>query len=1149
MSRLTDDQVRAADPAASVWVSASAGTGKTHVLSARVLRMLLSGAPADRIVCLTFTKAAAAEMATRVYRELGRWVRMDDVALAERLHARTGAAADGPMLARARRLFAQVLDLPGGLQIQTIHAFCQSLLGRFPLEAGLPPQFTVIDEAQSSERLRAARDALLARARGPGEGVPRAALAHVATRVTEAGFDDVMTGLIGERAALERALVHHGSEDGLIAATRRALGVTPEDTETTVLAAALADTALDRPGLESLAEALATGTGAREPGHAAAIAALLAAAPADRPGCYDRYRTVFLTKPTSSKPRPAPRATVATQATLAKHPHAADVIAAEQARLHTLEEHLAAVRTAENTAAIVRLGARLAGLYQADKVQLGVLDYDDLILSTDKLLDQAGIAPWILYKLDGGIDHMLLDEAQDTNPEQWRVVETLSAEFFAGQGARPLTRTVFAVGDAKQSIYSFQRADPAEFARARARTAQRAHGGAHDFRAVELTLSFRSTAAVLDLVDAVFADPALRDGLTDDAGAIAHEAARAGHAGLVELWPTEPPATAPAAEDWAPPVDQQAADSAEARLARRIAGHVQAMVDGGERLASKDRPVRPGDIMVLVRRRTAFVDELVAALKATGVPVAGIDRMTLTDQLAVLDLMALGRFAIQPDDDLTLATVLKSPLIGLTEEALFDLAHDRAEPRLWRELARRRADSPALADAHRYLADRLAEADFVTPFEFFSAVLSAHGGRRRLVARLGGDISDPLDEFLARVTEYERSHPPSLEGFLHWLDRGQADIKRDLETGTGEVRILTVHGAKGLQAPVVFLPDTCGRPTKRSALLTLAATGLDGQADPDLLLWPGGARNEVAAAAQARRRQDGVLDAEYRRLLYVALTRAEDRLYVCGWDSRNKRSPHCWYDQIAAAFDRLDGADTVETADGRSVRRYATAQTAPPERQEQPAARPREAAALPAWTCTPAPAEPALPRPLTPSRLEGDEPAGVGPLARASDARFARARLIHRLLELLPDVPADLRPAAAERLVRAEQPDIGPADIAALWREVAAVLDHADFAPLFGPASQAEAAIAGIVGARAIAGRVDRLVVTDHAVLVIDYKTNRPAPARAEDVPAIYLKQMAAYAAALAGIYPDRTVRCALLWTDGPRLMPLAPAVLAAHAP
>lgn len=1129
-------QRKAADPAASVWVSASAGSGKTKVLTDRVLSLLLGGTRPERILCLTFTKAAAAEMSVRVNRQLSKWATTEDSELANLLQELTGALPAEEIMKRARQIFAQVLDAPGGLKIQTIHAFCQSLLGRFPIEAGLAPHFEVIDERSAAELVASARDEVLGRS--GTDAALGAALAMVSEHVDESRFGELMGELGRERHRLERFIEGEGGLDKAALAIRAKLGLEPGDSDEKILGRAVPDKAFAAKALREAAALMLESGNKGDLERGGAISGWLAMDKAGRIAGFDEYTGAFLTGGGSI------RATLATKPIREEYPEAAEALTIEAQRISAIQDLRRALVTADATAGLLRLGQALLEAYGESKRSLARLDYEDLILKTADLLDKPNVAPWILFKLDGGLDHILIDEAQDTSPQQWAVVARLAEEFFTGEGARPdVIRTIFAVGDTKQSIFSFQHADPDEFRRMRDHFAAKVVDSGGTWRPIGLDISFRSTESVLGAVDRVFAEPEAARGVVEPGTALAHFAFREGHAGRVEVWPTIAPREQEEESPWSAPVARQAGDDPSGRLALVLAAEIKGWI-GREVLESRGRPVRAGDIMVLVRTRGSFVESLVRALKDRGVPVSGVDRMVLTEQIAVMDLIALGRFLLLPTDDLTLATVLKCPLVGFDDDDLFHLAWNRGEKSLWRRLGEEAEKEPRYEAARAWLARLLNRIDNVRPYELYAEILSQpaagnENGRQRMLARLGPDADDPIDEFLNLAFAHERAHVGSLESFLHWVEAGEATIKRDLEQSRDEVRVMTVHGAKGLQAPIVIMPDTTSKPRVAPALLW----------DGDMPLWPPRSSYRDSVCESVLEDLKRRTEEEYRRLLYVAMTRAEDRLYVCG--SEGKRAPvaDCWLQLIRDGlageaeeadfeFDRPAG----QGWDGKGLI-LANPQTAEPKDSEKAAAEGPGRANAEDWMLRAAPPEPAPPRPLAPSRPTAAEPPVVSPVGDDSGRRFQRGIVIHRLLEVLPDLAPEERRAAAEQFLARPLHGLGEETQARTLNEVMAVIEDAAFGAIFAPGSRAEVPIAGLIdgpdGPQAISGQIDRLAVTADSVLIVDYKSNRPPPQNPGDVPEIYWRQMASYRAVIAEIYPDRAIRCALLWTDGPRLMEL----------
>jgi ATP-dependent helicase/nuclease subunit A len=762
------------------------------------------------------------------------------------------------------------------------------------------------------------------------------------------------------------------------------------------------------------------------------------------------------------------------------------------------------------------------------------LDYDDLIAASLNLLARSEAAQWVLYKLDGGLDHILIDEAQDTSLEQWRIVRSLTEEFFAGSGRRDLfdkPRTVFAVGDEKQSIFSFQGADPTAFELNRQYFRDRI--GA-DFVDVRLETSRRSAPEILAFVDAVFADEAARDGLTLSGSPIHHEVLRKQAAGYVEFWPALKAPATPDPDPWDKPVDVERSDSAVVRLANQIAMKIRGWLANNISLPGHDRPIRAGDIMILMPRREPFASEVIRRLAQVGVPVAGADRIRLKNEIAVMDLIALGRFVLLPEDDLNLASLLRSPLIDLSEDELFALAHDRRGS-LWRALQRQRDRHASFASGLDFLSGMLNRADFVPPYEFFADALVNKGMRAKLLARLGPEARDAVDEFMSLALHHEGTATPSLEGFLHWVDRGDAEIKRDMEHGRDEVRVMTVHGAKGLEADIVILPDTTTLPDppgRRGELLYR----------DDGVIFPLRKADACDAVQAAKDAAQAEALKEHRRLLYVALTRAKERLYICGFENKNGVRDSSWYQLAERAAKSL--GRTLMKPEGEVL-----AVGDEGERSIAAAVAKVEKPLLPEWAREAPPAIVERPRIIRPSDDMPDAPVVASPSGPKAASRFRRGILIHALLARLPDVAPAERQTIAETFLMAQGQDADEAR--AIAEQTVRLLDNPDFAAAFAPGSKAELAIIADLpefgeGAR-INGRIDRLAVSGDEMLAVDFKTNREPPKRPEDVPAVYIRQMALYRLALAKIFPGKRIACALVWTEGPRLMALPESLLDAH--
>jgi ATP-dependent helicase/nuclease subunit A len=1131
MSTAASTQRLASDPRVSAFVSAHAGTGKTKLLVDRLLRLMLEGADPARILCLTYTKAAAAEMAIRLQRQLGRWVTLNDIALEAELAALEVAPGALP---RARELFARVLDLPGGMRIGTIHAFCQSLLKRFPLEARISPHFQLVEPSEARAALEQARETMLPDA-------DRESLATLAGLVNAEGFAALAAALEANSDRLKEILSLSPTQQS--AAFSRAAGVAFDD-EVALLAAAA--TWPQHAGLQEILAIVAQGGSDTVKARAARMLAWLALPAETRCEYLDHWLGEFF----RADGEPRGLSIFANKKLSDKHPHIIPACAAEQTRLASLLDARRARRLAAASAALLRVAAPIVRLHEEGQERRAQLDYDDLIDRSFRLLKDEDIGTaWVLFKLDGGLDHLLLDEVQDTAPTQWQIADRLTADFFVGEGAREaagLARTVFAVGDRKQSIYSFQGAEPAEFDRWRRIFGARVKQAGLGWRDVELKTSFRSTEPVLALVDAVFAGAEAEAGVSA-AGEppLHHIAFRSGAPGRVDFWPLAPRPESPEHTPWSIPMRNQAQISAPQTLVNELARWI------AEQTSGTNPSLRPGDILVLVRRRGAFASALVRALKARGVPVAGLDRMVLTEQPAVQDLLCLCDALLLPQDDLSLAEMLVSPLGGLSDDSLMFLAAQRTGS-LWDTLRRRAGERAEWQAALDFFTALLGRVDYAQPYALLSEALGPLGGRARLFARLGPEAAEPVDELLNAALQHATLHPPSLQGFVHWLRLSAAEVKREAEAAGDSVRIMTVHGSKGLEAPLVILPDTTSLPPQETGL----AWAKDEQTGAELPLWQPNAQFRCAAIEQLRAARAEKAVEEYHRLLYVALTRARDRLLICGWEMA-KPAEGSWYQLVERGMQAL-GAQTgeftawpgqalvVETAHAA-----APTQPTPTPPQETPTALPAWAGQAPDWRPLPLPPEPVLPRPLAPSRPEGIElgpvPAASSPLAHAGQPdRFSRGLAMHALLQHLPNLPPQARKAAAECYTA--RPVLGLADPAGLAAEALAVLEAPDLAALFGAGSRAEQPISGLVGPYVVTGQVDRLAILPDRVLIADYKTG-PVPADSAHTPVMYLRQMAAYRAVLRLITPNLPIHCVLIFTDGPCVMRLPDDVLDRHAP
>jgi len=1179
MSELTIDarteaqQALAADPAHTVWVSANAGSGKTHVLTNRVVRLLLEGAEPSKILCLTFTKTAAAQMSNKVFDQLGQWALMQDQDLTDALEKLEGTKPAKGRRDLARRLFARALETPGGLNIQTIHAFCERILHRFPLEANVPGHFQVMDDTEQTAMVEAAREETQLEAVRDPDGDIATAWNAIMGAASDSAFDRVLEDIVKDRERFVAWSNAHGTEAAVRRAVRITLGISDNETPESVLDKLADEFRAELDDWRRLCELCGEAAAEGSMKLAEALRPLL------RKQDGEAILSALVLHLLTQKGAVRSTSRFPDKVVKASWPGVETWLTSWGEQILAYQNWLKAHHTVDNTAHLVTFARAMLARFEEQKRRRGLLDYNDLIEQTANLLTRREARSWVLYKLDMGIDHVLVDEAQDTSPRQWDVIRALVEEFFSGDTARDVERTMFAVGDEKQSIYSFQGARPAMFDTERKNVARLSDNALKESK---LTLSFRSATDVLDLVDHVFAVPGQSKGLSATNDTVSHAAARREAVGCVDLWPLANAEKSEEEEDWEKPSGQDRHQAII--LAHRVADTIKTWVDEGRYTA--------GDIVVLVRSRDRFVPALTRTLKDRGIAVGGADRLKLTDHIAVLDLLALGRALTLPQDDLAFAALLKSPLLELTEEDLYALSRGRLEDPSARQTlydhlmaqpnARFKAAQTALSDWTKL-------ADSVPVYEFYARILAADGARKRYYARFGYEVEDVLDAFLRLTLNHETSGQPGLTAFLDHVEHNAPEIKREMEQASSDVRIMTVHAAKGLEAPVVFLVDRSSRAYEahhQSHLRTLAGPGAE-SAEAGYV-WIPSSDDEVEQTRAAKAHDQALAEQEYRRLLYVGMTRAKDHLVVCGYRGASDPPELSWHNMVSNGFARAaeddargsvtihsvspdpndanasdgpqsDSTDQTEESftfqrwrsadvEGRRSRQTRRVAGAPDAQglAPQPVGTDTDAHRVPDWFGQPVTERNPRLEPLTASSttgsarerrsaLDGDGGEEVKP--EGWDPR-EKGVAIHKLLEILPTLSPENRAAMATAHLKNSFPSLAPDRIQDGVRDVLAVLNDRRLEGCFDPeTSRAEVSLAGSVelggNRRPVLGIIDRLAVFEDRVVVMDYKTGGRTPATAEDVPTVYQRQMALYCEVLKTIYPNRRVEAWLIWTGG----------------
>jgi len=1117
----TREQQLASDPKQSVWVSASAGTGKTRILVTRLLRLLLAGSQPEKLLCITFTKAAAAEVLQRIQSVVLKWSICDTTELQTALSETLERTPKAEELSRARRLLPIILQVPGGMKIMTIHAFCQSVLARFPLEAEVTPGFNIIDEAQSQALLNEAKYQLLEDTSAVTDPDLFDDLSRFFDRVYEDNQNGLIQAVLQKRYRLAELLPDPKAPLSNLKERLCALvGIKPAQLHQNLEQEFLSCIPVAQ--LQMLIPELLQASGATLPKTAQQLQDWI-----NHPSNSDTYKKIYLTG--TNTPIKLLFSGLEKSA-----PGALGIMSAEAERCLTFLDTKNKVDLVKDTYALLHICLRIMNLYQELKRRQSVLDYEDQILLTSKLLQNPLDSQWVHYKLDGGIDHILVDEAQDTSPAQWNIIKGITEEFFSGNARYEQgERTLFVVGDEKQSIFSFQNADPVEFSNARHFFADKARQANAPWQDVALIDNFRSAPLILKLTDQVFSSPQMTQYVSKDTTHIEHHAFNATRAGQIEIWPLLQPSEKE---------NPSYIDNNEWILAESIAQRIEDLMQQNI-ILSNGKKLQYGDIMILVRTRQPLVAPLTKAFKDRSIPVTSADRLVLGDQLAVQDCLAAMQSCLHPQDDYALSCFLKSPFIGLSEEALFHLCAGRTGS-VWANL---------LASSHHaviaYIEQLMAIINTISPGHFIHTLLShpcpadTRSGRHTLIARLGFDCDDVLDELLLSAYNFIDNANSSCQGFVTWMQHDATTIKRaNSEMDKSRVQIMTVHASKGLEAPIVFLADAHSKPGHYKN--TRDVLWQDRFADG--FLWGTGDAQKAQAFVEAKENYLHLQYSEYYRLLYVALTRAEERLVVCGIQKKAHANKDylSWYECIENAVATLKTSANYQSSEQIRLKGPAILLTqtgaVPEPKDQKPDLLEKEA--IPEELLTKPPQEAKRIRPLRPSRPQEEEPPVFSPLHTAKNDPYRRGKILHTLFRLLPDYPPEEQEDALNNLITHSVAD--PREQQTIYNEVMKVLRDPEFAHLFTPAARAEVPVVGEIEldgqSYAISGQIDRLLVEEARVLIVDYKTNRPPVLDETKIPSAYRHQLRAYKALLQKIYPDKKIETALLWTSVPYLLPVS---------
>ncbi len=1061
----------AINPNFSVWVNASAGTGKTKILIDRVLRLLLENK--RNILCLTFTNAAANEMENRIHSILSKWAICSDSVLAADLEqldffpmssqcVTLGSRKNKDYLTRARRLFSELENL--GLTIQTIHAFCYKLISSFPIEAGIAPNCTL---SECKELHSIIFNKVLHNETVQDD------INLIATEIDENKLRDLLYTLCVKRSA--------SANDSKYIKDKLSAPDEIHDLQSETIE-----------HVERLAEILSEGSKRDQSYSEILYSTVIPAGIQKKRTSVTRWNDtkvenlakVFLKSESHEKKSIS---SIATKSILEKFKDAEQIIESVQNVVFTHIRDMNSYQIFKRTSSLLGVFKVYIDLYNSEKSKNALLDYNDIINLATNLLSNPNYKDWILFNLDQKIDHILVDEAQDNSISQWKIITNLCDEFFAGNDEK---RTLFVVGDVKQSIYRFQGANPHLFNYMQ----QYFHTktGGRDWISCQLEKSFRSTPEVLMLVDRIFNN--FRAEISFNDNEIKHVPHRENDQGYIEIWPALPRRKEKEQQALQIPLTcRENYIIADRLLAQTIANRIHNWLNEGRILVAKDRHIEPRDIMILVRQRNVLVDYIISELKKANVPVVGRDYFRIMDYIAVQDLIALAEFLLLQANDLALANALKSPLFNFTEDDLFNIAYDRKEHSLWERI---QDYSVVIYSELNYLINL---SRIESPLALFTHILRT--GKKKFAARLGLECFEVLDEFMNLVLQFEN---PSLQAFVQWIKENNPEIKNDMQSERNAVRIMTIHKSKGLQAPIVFLVDTNTVPRNSESII------FDGTEVP---FWCG--KNNNAYCDQVKREKKLEDYNEYLRLLYVALTRAEDELYILSKEPVQKGS---WYDLITKYGEPYEKKQRdLQPIFKEKVEVLCVNANYPYIYKK------RDYFDVPVISLPPALAHSSVSSQrvtLESSEKEGAEWIPVS--ATWMTDGYARGLIIHSILQYMPKIEKERR----KNWVRKYLDNISE-DKDEIYSKILAFNEKYGY--LFDLEGKSEITLSGTIDGKSVLVRLDRLCITQDKAIIIDYKSHRNVSVSLLNE---IKKQMLIYKTLVQEIYPNKQVECVVIWVE-----------------
>ena len=1101
-------------PITSSWVSANAGSGKTFNLINRVVRLLISGVAPSKILCITFTNSAAEEMKVRLLDRLAEWVTMESNELLFHIESLletkfTDGESRKLILLKARQLFAEVLEEQSSLRISTIHSLCETILRHFSVETGIPFDFKIINEIEQRALIEELLQEFAVESNQAFININK-----IIKPSSEAALTDFTLEIISDQERLIKEDFFEYFPEFTEAVSEGEINNSNSQKLRSKISSKV---------LKTLIEAFSTG-GNESQIHGKMIEDSYSS---EQENFFEVMEKVFLTL--EKKPRDHKR--FPDKKVLEKYPQIISTIKKITDLILDIRRDCQTKDLYLKTKKVKDFGKEVVSKYEKKKLEKNSLDFYDLLKKVKDLLCKDGMMSWVNFKIDATLNHLLVDECQDVSPIQWEIINRIAGEFFDNWAAVQESKSIFIVGDEKQTIYSFQGADPLTFTKVKSFYSKKLKSVGSNLIDLDLNKSYRSSPLILNYINKVFSDP-------NSLGVKVvkpHQGTKS-LPGRVEIWPIDQKQkTIISPKVWWESVSETNSSDSKEIFAERLAKEIRVIlaekfIPDENSDCIKFRKVMPNDIMILFRSRSPLYYEIIEQLNRQHLPTQGADRIILNNDISIKDIISLLKFLDNPLDDLSLAEALKSPFFNISEAKLFEFAYNREES-LWLSFLNNSSESDIITE----ISNLLSQVDTLTTYELLEMILVENSGMEKLINRLGSEVYETVEAFLGYVSEFEDNNISSLASFLNWFSKNKLEIKRPPNKEGRQIKVMTIHASKGQESPIVILPDTLNHSIKMTQSKLVKSK--------NSIFFKQEKLERCQKISEIERANLVENEFEENRLLYVALSRTKYWLII---SANGKTLEESWYQKCLLAYEQMSSEEfTVsnEVSGQKMVLEYnwhresnkANHTIDPVIENINMGVKLKEIDVNKVEK-----------EKLSPTSLKKIYPKPYSRTERINESldknmSLIRGNLIHSLFEKLSKVENSKRQIVAKNIAKIHFPELKENYVESAIAETLSVMRAKENKRFFSREARFEITIMGALeGIGKINGKIDCLLINDKEIEIVDFKTDRNPPKSVSEVSAAYIMQLGIYSSLIQRSFPDLPIFSYILWTKSNSIMPIS---------